>query len=139
MDESSVGSAGGKPRQDAGRAAATTNDLSRSPAIYGRLPYVRRGRIIVLISESAEEHIEADHEVAFAEVLEAAANRGLLFPTRWGRSALLGVTDAGRLLRVILEPDETDARLWWVITALDATDRDRRTWKRLSRRHPRRS
>lgn len=93
----------------------------------------------MLISESAEEHIEADHEVTFLEVLEAADNRGLLFPTRWSRSALLGVTDSGRLLRVILEPHESDARLWWVITALDATEQDRRTWKRHSRRQARRS
>ena len=93
----------------------------------------------MLISESAEAHIEADHAVTFPEVLEAADNRGLLFPTRWGRSALLGVTDAGRLLRVILAPDESDTGLWWVITALDASDRDRRTWTRQSRRHPRRS
>jgi hypothetical protein len=100
---------------------------------------VKRARIIVLISESAEHHIEADHEVTLPEVVEAADNRALLFPTRWGRSALLGVTDAGRLLRVILQPDETDARLWWVITAMDATPGDSRTWKRHARRYSRRS
>jgi hypothetical protein len=96
------------------------------------MPYVKRTRITVAITESAESHIEEEHNVTFTEVVEAASNGGLLFPVQWGRWALLGQTDSGRLLRVILDPVSED-QTWWVVTAMDMNEKDRRIWRRHKR------
>ncbi|MBI4862344.1 MAG: hypothetical protein HY815_19105 [Candidatus Riflebacteria bacterium] len=67
--------------------------------------------------------------VVFVEVEEAAANGGLLFPVEHGRWALLGTTDSGRLLRIILGP--TRQGVWWVVTAMPMVAAgDRRIWRR---------
>ena len=75
--------------------------------------------------EEAEDHI-ARHGVVFWEVEEAVANIRYAKRSR-GYLQVIGQTDAGRYLTVIL--DEEDDRIWYPVTARPATENERRRAK----------
>ena len=75
--------------------------------------------------EEAEEHI-ARHGVVFWEVEEAVANIRYAKRSR-GRLVILGQTEAGRYLTVVL--DEEDDGFWFPVTARPATENERRRAK----------
>ena len=74
-----------------------------------------------------EEHI-ARHGVTPAEVEEVTANRPFTTRGRKDRYRLIGQTDAGRLLTVIIAPRDSGAA--YVLTARDATREERRAYQR---------
>ena len=75
--------------------------------------------------EEAEDHI-ARHGVVFWEVEEAVANIRYAKRSR-GYLQVIGQTDAGRYLTVIL--DEEDDGIWYPVTARPATENERRRAK----------
>ena len=75
--------------------------------------------------EDAEEHI-ARHGVAFWEVEEAIANIRYAKRSR-GYLLVIGQTEAGRYLTVVL--DEEDDDHWYPVTARPATENERRRVK----------
>ena len=75
--------------------------------------------------EEAEDHI-ARHGVVFWEVEEAVANIRYAKRSR-GYLQVIGQTDAGRYLTVIL--DEEDDGFWYPVTARPATDPEKRRSK----------
>ena len=76
------------------------------------------------------EHL-SQHDVEPEEAEEAATDRERVpFPAHSGRAGVIGRTEDGRLLVVILERDR---RLWRVVTARDATASERRAYRRYNR------
>lgn len=82
-------------------------------------------------TDESEEHI-ARHNLTPEEV-EQAVNSGPRFevPGREVSTLLYGVTDSGRTLLVVLA-EALDGR-WYVATARDMTDTERRTFRRKGR------
>jgi len=74
-----------------------------------------------------EEHI-AQHNVTPVEVEEVTANRPFTTRGRKDRYRVIGQTDAGRLLTVIVAPRGDGAT--YVLTARDATREERRAYQR---------
>jgi uncharacterized DUF497 family protein len=74
-----------------------------------------------------EEHITR-HGVTLAEVEEVTANRPFTTRGRKDRYRLIGQTDAGPLLTVIIAPRGGGEA--YVLTAQDATREERRAYQR---------
>lgn len=72
------------------------------------------------------EHV-AQHGVAKAEVEEFRRNNPLLTRSGPRRIRGIGQTDAGRYLTVFL--DDMSAGLYYVVTARDSTDAERRRFR----------
>jgi uncharacterized DUF497 family protein len=85
----------------------------------------------IVWTEASEEHI-AVHNVRTEEVEEAINTRPVLTaPGRAGTTELYGTTAAGRTLVVIVVP-ALDGR-WYVVTARDMSDNERRAFRRKGR------
>lgn len=78
-----------------------------------------------------EDHI-ARHGVEPPEVEEVARNAPYVTRGRRGTYRLIGPTDGGRLLTVIVTRE--DGSPSYVVTARDADDVERRSYRRRSRR-----
>lgn len=74
-----------------------------------------------------EEHI-ARHAVRISEATEAVRNAPALTGARDDTYRIIGQTDAGRYLFVILAPRDHEA--YYVVTARDATRGERRNLRR---------
>jgi Protein of unknown function (DUF497). len=77
--------------------------------------------------EDAIEHI-ARHQVEPEEVEEILAGRYLLFRGRWRRYYVLGRTEAGRYLFIVLERRERSR--FRVVTARDMTNSERKRFRK---------
>lgn len=76
-------------------------------------------------NDNRREHI-VRHRVSVEEVEDVAFGKHYAVRTRQGRYRLIGQTESGRYLVVILEPAEYD---WFdPITARDATQNERRLY-----------
>lgn len=76
------------------------------------------------------EHV-ARHGITPWEVEEAVADsRRTAFPAHSGRAGVIGRTEAGRILVVIVEQHTL---MWHVVTARQATERERRLYRRRTR------
>ncbi len=84
-------------------------------------------RFDLIWDERNDDHI-ARHGVEPSEVEEVAQNTPFVTRGRRGTYRLIGQTDAGRLLTVIVARDE--GTLFYVVTARDADDRERRAYRR---------
>ena len=81
----------------------------------------------VVIDPEREDHI-ARHGVIPDEVREVIAGNFLVERTRWDRLLLVGQTDAGRYLALVVVPDEMGS--YSLITARDADESERRRYHR---------
>lgn len=66
----------------------------------------------------------ARHNVSPEEVEEVCEHEPMVHQTYSGRLRLVGLTDAGRMLTVILAPNKSDDE-FYVVTARSASDRER--------------
>ncbi len=85
----------------------------------------------VLFDEWNEEHI-AHHHVAPEEVEEVCLANPFVSKTREGRLRVIGQTEAGRYLTVILVHRGRGS--YYPISARDATDAERRLYARQKRK-----
>lgn len=76
-------------------------------------------------NENRREHI-AEHRVSIEEVEEIAFGKHYAVRTKQDRYRLIGQTDSGRYLVVIVEPGEYG--WFYPITARDATKNERRLY-----------
>ena len=72
------------------------------------------------------QHI-ARHEVTQPEVEEVCDSRFLVLQGYDGRYVIVGHTFAGRLVSVVIEPE--DEERYYVVTARSASHRERRTYR----------
>jgi hypothetical protein len=94
--------------------------------------WVKGGADVVRISELLwdewnEEHV-ARHGVDPGEVDEVARNRPLITTARDGLYRKIGQTDAGRYLTAYVAPEHR--AMFYVVTARDATEGERRAFRR---------
>lgn len=83
-------------------------------------------------TDESEQHIWARHAVTPQEVEEVVNTRPrLVEPGRDDTEEVFGTTDAGRYLVVILA-EALDGR-YYVVTARDMTDTERRSFRRRAR------
>ena len=85
----------------------------------------------LIVEPGREEHIDR-HHVSVVEVQEVVFGTPLWIRTRQGRYRLLGQTDAGRYLTVILVPRESG--VFSLVTARDASESERRAYRARRRR-----
>ncbi|MDP2935539.1 MAG: hypothetical protein Q8O86_03510 [Dehalococcoidia bacterium] len=85
----------------------------------------------LIVEPGREEHI-ARHHVTLQEVEQVVFGQHANYRTRQGRYGLVGQTEGGRYLLVILTPREHG--LYSLVTARDASDADRRLYQRRRRR-----
>lgn len=69
----------------------------------------------------------ARHDVMQEEVKQVALGDVLIQKGKKGRTALVGPTDSGRMLRVILDPEGKD--IYYPVTAHTASRKDRALYK----------
>lgn len=69
----------------------------------------------------------ARHDVTPDEVEQMARGDVLVQTGKKGRTALIGPTNSGRILRVILDPEEKD--IYYPVTAHTASKKDRSLYK----------
>jgi uncharacterized DUF497 family protein len=81
----------------------------------------------LLFDDWNEEHI-ARHHIEPEEVEEVCLGRPYVSRTREGKLRVIGQTDGGRYLIVILAP--RGQGVYYPITARDATESERRLYKR---------
>lgn len=81
----------------------------------------------LIIEPEHEDHI-ARHHVRPDEARQVAFGLHLAYRTRQGRYGLIGQTDTGRYLTVIVAPGEQGT--YRLITARDADQRERRLYRR---------
>lgn len=87
-------------------------------------------RIYELVLEpDREEHI-ARHGVSVMEAEEVALGQHVVFRTRHGRYALLGETEAGRCLKLIVA--SRGRGVYGLVTARDASEAEHRLFRRYS-------
>jgi len=79
------------------------------------------------IDPDREDHI-ARHGVTPDEVREVISGAFLVERTRWERMLLIGQTEAGRYLALVVAPNEEGG--YSLITARDADDSERRRYRR---------
>ena len=89
-------------------------------------------RIDELIREPGREEHIARHHVTLEEVDEVVFGAPVVFRARQGRYQLIGQTDAGRYLVVILAPREPG--VYGLVTARDADQSERRLYRARSGR-----
>jgi hypothetical protein len=53
-----------------------------------------------------------------------------------GSRLMVGVTDGGRTLTVVIQPDADDASVWHVMTGWDASRRERHTYRKHAGERP---
>jgi hypothetical protein len=91
-------------------------------------------RITLLAIDQTTEAKLATRGITPAEVEQLRFNRSYLAPNPHPRTRdarlLIGPTDSGRLLTVVVEPDGWDAGLWHVMTAWPASRREILTYRR---------
>ena len=76
------------------------------------------------------DHI-ARHGVDPGEAEDAVLDPGrVTFPARLGRVGFIGMTEAGRMLVVILDRKQD---LWRVVTARDASSNEKKSYRRRQR------
>ena len=86
-------------------------------------------RIDDLVVDPGQDAHIARHHVTVAEVDEVVFGRPFWTRTRGGRFRVLGQTDAGRYLTVIVA-----SGVYSLVTARDATDAERRAYRARRRR-----
>jgi len=77
--------------------------------------------------EDTIEHI-AQHEVTIEEVYEACQGRHKVKGVKYGRYGVLGQTESGRYLTIILE--RIYGNIFRVVTARDMSKSERRLYRR---------
>lgn len=85
----------------------------------------------LLFDEWNEDHI-ARHGIIPEEVEEVCRYDAFVSKTRQGRLRIIGQTDAGRYLTIILAA--RGQGVFYPVTARDATDAERRLYRRQKRR-----
>lgn len=80
----------------------------------------------LIVEPGREEHI-ARHGVSVAEVEEVVFGTPLVNRVRHGRYGLIGQTEAGRFVTVILAP--CGRSVYGLVTARDATQAERRRYQ----------
>lgn len=81
-------------------------------------------------SETTEDHL-ASHAITVEEALAVAFNEPRFFRDKEaGRLRMIGRTDEGRLLTIIVEPDEDDGGTCELITGWDATRAEKTAWQK---------
>lgn len=85
-------------------------------------------KIYELIAEPGREEHIARHHVSVAETEEVAFGLHVTFRTRHGYYALIGQTEAGRYLTVIVARRERG--VCGLVTARDADEAERRLYQR---------
>ena len=80
----------------------------------------------LVIEPDREDHI-ARHHVDVEEAEEVVFGRPLVARTRQGRYTLIGRTDAGRYLSVIIAP--RGRGVYGLVTARESTDAERRRYQ----------
>jgi len=86
----------------------------------------KRKHIRLIWTEKNISHI-AKHEISVKEVEEAIKDRDAIFLKHRGRYAVIG-SAWGRILFIILEKIDDE---FYVITARDATDKEKKRYKRM--------
>ena len=84
----------------------------------------------LIVEPGREEHI-ARHHVKVEEAEEVAFGNHALYRTRQGRYVLVGQTEAGRYLTLIVAP--RGHGVYGLVTARDASDFERRLYQRRRR------
>lgn len=80
------------------------------------------------VSPRAEDEL-AQHGVSPDEVLEVSWNRALFFRDKMpGRELMIGKTDGGRILTIVIEPAKP-LGAWDVVTGWDASRGERTAWQ----------
>ena len=98
-----------------------------------RIAFVLHSRVYreIVWTESSEAHVDR-HSVRASEVEDAVNGRPVLsLRGRGAATEIFGTTAGGRHLVVILSP-ALDGR-WYVVTARDMTDNERRAFRRKGR------
>jgi uncharacterized DUF497 family protein len=85
-------------------------------------------RIYALIVEPGREEHIARHHVHVSEVEEVVDSTHFVTRTRQGRYRLIGQTQAGRYLTIIVVP--RGSGIYSLVTARDADDAERRLYQR---------
>ena len=88
-------------------------------------------RVYVLIVEPGRDEHIARHHVRVEEAEAVVFGRHIALRTRQRRYTLVGQTEAGRYLKVILAP--RGGGVYALVTALDASEAERRLYQRLSK------
>lgn len=86
----------------------------------------------LIVSPGRAEHI-ARHHVSVAEAEEVAFGQSIIYRLRQRRYGLLGRTNAGRYLVVIVAP-RREPGVYGLVTARDADQAERRRYHRTRRR-----
>lgn len=85
-----------------------------------------------LVWDSSNITHVARHNVVPEEVEEACHSDYITFTSYKGRFLLIGLTDAGRMLAVILDP-ELEKGVYYPVTARSADIKERRLYRELKR------
>jgi hypothetical protein len=77
-----------------------------------------------------EDHL-ATHGVTMDEVLTVAFGSPRFFRNKVdGRLRMIGRTEEGRLLTIIVQPDNDDGAVYHVVTGWDASKAERTAWQK---------
>jgi len=84
----------------------------------------------ILIDPEILDKIATKHAMSLSEAGQVVSSD----QARWRRGrdetyVVSGQTDGGRYCLVVLAPDADEPGLWWVVTARQMTDTERRTYR----------
>ena len=84
----------------------------------------------ILVDPEILDKIAAKHTMSFAEAEQVVSSDEAHWQRgRDGTYVVSGQTHGGRYCLVVIVPDADESGLWWIVTARQMTDTERRTYR----------